>query len=292
LIAEQARAVAQLQLMVERLTARVQQLERRLGRNSGNSSMPPSTDELAGRPGPAPKPAPRPAHRSGRGSGRGRGKQRGAPGAGLGRAADPDVTVEVHPCRCAGCGASLAGAAEAGVIIRQQFDLPPVRVAVTEYRLHKRRCRCGRVTAAAGPAGLAPAPTSYGPNVQALVAYLLVYQHLPVQRAAQLVTELTGTGLTGTGLTGTGLTGTDLASTDLASTAPAGGRSGERSGGPSTGFVHGVLVRVSQALAETEAQIKARVAAAAVVHVDETPLRAGPGRRRPGGRCMWRPPSR
>ena len=55
-----------------RLVARVSALERAAGRNSGNSSMPPSTDDLPG----CKKPPPRPA----KGSGRERGKQRGAPG--------------------------------------------------------------------------------------------------------------------------------------------------------------------------------------------------------------------
>jgi len=54
-------------------TARVADLERLLGRNSGNSSMPPSTGDLPGRTAPAGKPA--------GGGRRRRGKQPGAPGA-------------------------------------------------------------------------------------------------------------------------------------------------------------------------------------------------------------------
>jgi len=56
LVVEQAR-------MIEQLTARVAELERRLARNSRNSSQPPSAD------GPAV-----PSHRSRRGSGRKPGK--------------------------------------------------------------------------------------------------------------------------------------------------------------------------------------------------------------------------
>ena len=46
-IARQAETIVHLEATVERLTARVAELERRLGRNSGNSSLPPSSDSFA-----------------------------------------------------------------------------------------------------------------------------------------------------------------------------------------------------------------------------------------------------
>src|SRR5664280_936840 len=53
--------------------------------------------------------------------------------------------------------------------------------------LYKKQCRCGCVTTATAPAGVADAPVSYGPNLRAFVAYLLVFQHVPVHRAAMLI---------------------------------------------------------------------------------------------------------
>ena len=105
--AEQARLIATLQ-------ARVAELERRLGRDSSNSSKPPSSDGLAK--------ATRPA-RGDRGRRR-PGKQPGAPGAHLAQVADPDEIVVHVPDRCGGCGGELAGALVAEVEIRQVFDLP------------------------------------------------------------------------------------------------------------------------------------------------------------------------
>lgn len=94
-----------------------------------------------------------------------------------------------EPGPCIGCGADLAGAERVGVERRQVFDLPPMRVRVTEHQLVKRRCGCGATTCATAPAG-AVAPVSYGPRITAIVLYLYVGQFLSKQRAAQALSEL------------------------------------------------------------------------------------------------------
>ena len=81
--------------VIEVLRARVAELERQLGRHSGNSSKPPSQDGL-GKP-PAPK-------RPRRAGGRRPGQQPGAPGAHLAQVPDPDQVVVHRPVVCAGCG--------------------------------------------------------------------------------------------------------------------------------------------------------------------------------------------
>jgi transposase len=87
--------------MIEELTARVVELERKLGRNSSNSSQPPSQDGLG-------KPPPR----SMRGrSGRKPGKQPGSPGSGLAQVEVPDRVIRHFPSACAGCASALDGAA-------------------------------------------------------------------------------------------------------------------------------------------------------------------------------------
>jgi transposase len=119
------------------LAARVADLERRLGRDSSNSSRPPSSDGL-GKP-----PARR---RERRGGGRAPGKQPGAPGAHLAQVADPDEVVVHRPLACGGCGGDLTLAPVVGVEVRQVFDLPEVRLWVCEHRAERRRCACGQVT--------------------------------------------------------------------------------------------------------------------------------------------------
>jgi hypothetical protein len=140
--------------LIAALNARVAELERRLGRDSSNSSRPPSSDGL-GKP-----PAPRQQRRGG---GRAPGKQPGAPGAYLAQVPDPDQVVMHRPERCGGCGGDLTLAPVMGAEVRQVFDLPQVRLWVCEHRAERRACACGQVTAGVFP-GLARAAACYGPG--------------------------------------------------------------------------------------------------------------------------------
>ncbi len=163
------------------LLARVSALEAQVGKNSRNSSKPPSSDGLA-------KPPPRSLRRA---SGRKPGKGKGDPGFRLEPRPDPDQVRTHSPVVCRGCGAGLDGAPVVAVVRRQVFDLPPIALVVTEHRAERRTCACGRVTTAAFPAQ-ASAPTCYGPGVAALGAYLLGRQHLPVERAAEAMADCFG----------------------------------------------------------------------------------------------------
>ncbi|MFF1609032.1 IS66 family transposase [Amycolatopsis sp. NPDC058278] len=182
LVAAQAVELARAREEITALRAEVAALKRQLGTNSGNSSMPPSSDRFA-------KPAPKSLRGK---SGRKQGKQPGAAGANLSLVENPDTILDHAPSACSGCGAALRRAHRAGMIRRQVVDLPPIHPSVTEHRLHRLRCRgCHHVTTAPAPAE-ATAPACYGPNVTALAVYLLTYQHIPVARTAQLLQDLLG----------------------------------------------------------------------------------------------------
>ncbi len=172
---------AELAAANERLTARVAELERRLGRNSGNSSMPPSSDTF-GRPEKKPQIK----------SGRERGRQPGAGGSGLSMVEKPDVTEDHVPAACTGCGEMLGKGDSVGFERRQVRDIPLTTVKVTEHRAHRCRCACGTVTAGPMPEEIAGSPSSYGPNPRALAVYLLLFQHIPVERTAILIRDVTG----------------------------------------------------------------------------------------------------
>jgi transposase len=179
--------IAELSRAVGELRAEVAELRRRLGRNSGNSSMAPSADDLPGRTPPPVKP------KRGRG-GRRPGKQPGAPGSHLAWSASPDERVPHFPVGTCGCGADLAAAADLGVAASHQIvDIPLETATVTQHDLHEVACRCGRVHRAAAPAGAGAAGTvTYGLALQAWCVYLIAAHAIPVHRCAELIEALTG----------------------------------------------------------------------------------------------------
>ena len=200
LIREQAALIAGLSAQVTDLSAQISELTalvRELGeqldearraasRNSGNSSMPPSADDLPGRKAPAPRARP--------GGGRKPGKQPGAPGARLAWSAEPDETVPLFPEGACGCGLDLAQAADLGVVAsRQVIDVPLAAATVTQYDEHAVRCGCGKVHEAAPAPGAGEAGTvAWGLNVQALAVFLLVMHHVPVERCAAILEAFAG----------------------------------------------------------------------------------------------------
>jgi transposase len=166
-------------------SARIAELERRLGLNSTNSGKPPSSDGLNKQPA---------RTKSLRDvSGKKTGGQKGHPGSTLRRTDEPDATVDHFPGTCRGCGGALDQADAAGFNARQVFDLPePQPILVTEHRAHSCVCaRCGVQTQAPFPADVT-APVQYGQRVGAFVLYLLHYQLLPEKRLMELMADLFG----------------------------------------------------------------------------------------------------
>ena len=186
-IAGQAAAIEELRADVVALAAEVRDLRRRLGRNSGNSSVAPSADDLPGRTPPPVKP------KRGKG-GRKPGKQPGTPGAHLAWSRAPGGTVPHFPAGPCECGADLAAAADLGVAASHQIvDVPLVTATVTQHDLHEVACGCGRVHRAPAPCGAgAPGTVTYGLALQAWCVYLIAAHAIPVHRCAELIGALTG----------------------------------------------------------------------------------------------------
>jgi len=160
------------------LTADNARLRATLGMNSKNSSKPPSSDGYT-------KPAPKSRRRR---SGKKLGKQPGAPGKNLAPVVDPDEIVNHSPDHYEGCGDDLTDAPITGEVRRQVFDLPPVKVRTVEHRVERKRCHGGSETTAPFTSE-ATGPTCYGPNLRALVCYLVVRQHIPIKRVAELLSD-------------------------------------------------------------------------------------------------------
>jgi transposase len=106
-----------------------------------------------------------------------------------------DHIAEHRPVACRACAASLAGVAPTGSPTRHQVtELPVVRAAVTEHRLHRVVCpACGVATRATLPPAV-PAG-AFGPRLQATVAVLSGRYRLSRREVADLCGTLLDTPL-------------------------------------------------------------------------------------------------
>lgn len=178
--AEQAQQIQELRAMVLALSQKVQELENQLAQNSRNSSKPPSSD-------PPSKPVPKSLRGQ---SGKKVGGQPGHPGATLEMVANPDQRVWHLPQECQHCGAGLGEVQSKLSEKRQVFELPELKLSVTEHCNCAKVCpECGEVTTAAFPQYVSQ-KVQYGPAFKALGVYLVNYQLLPYTRSCELLSEL------------------------------------------------------------------------------------------------------
>jgi transposase len=178
-VAELEAAVAELREMNAVLVARVKELEDQLGKNSHNSSKPPSSDGFWKK-----------TKSLRQKSDKATGGQKGHKGNRLEMVTEPDEVV-VHPVVCCcGCGTDLSEEEPIGMQRRQVFDLPPLHMSVTEHQAEAKRCpECGTLSRAVFPEEVRQ-PTQYGPSVKGLAQYLLHYQLLPLARTQELFSDL------------------------------------------------------------------------------------------------------
>ena len=152
----------------------------------------------------------------------------------------PDRTEDHYPEGECACGLDLADAADLGVTRSyQQEEIPAAPAERVQHDLHETRCACGREHDAPRPPGVPDSALSIGPRLRALAVYLVVFQHVPVERCRGLIADVTGAVV-------------------------------------SEGFIHSCLAKAASLAADVVALIRALITAAPVAGFDETTLRSGP----------------
>jgi transposase len=165
--------------MIERLVARIGELEALVGKprkTSKNSSIPPSKDGFGrGKKGPKRPGRKRPPRE---------GKARPL-------TPEPDKTERRMAEACGHCGADLSSVIQHRRRRYDHIDLPLIRPIVTRIELFGGRCRCGRRFCADAPAGMAPG-TPFGPGIRSLLMYLHHSHHIGFERLSRVAGELFG----------------------------------------------------------------------------------------------------
>ena len=175
--------IAKLLEKIAQLEKRIAELEKRLGKNSSNSSKPPTSDGLSkkSRTNSLRLSEQKPS-----------GGQAGHKGNTLEQRTHPDKIKRHTLTACPNCASSLSDAPVISVIKRQVFDIPQPVLEVTEHQAEIKTCLCckKRVTASF-PEGI-NAPTQYGATLQAWGVYLQHEQLMPEERLQETFSDLLG----------------------------------------------------------------------------------------------------
>jgi transposase len=186
----------QVSRVVESLEAELVKLRAQVGKDSTNSSVPPSQDSIEAK-------AKRRAERRDtsqreRSAERRPGGQPGHQGSGLEPTRDPDRTERAAAPVLCPCGQGLSDVDGVDSAWAQVWDIPPVALEKVHWVLPRRRCGCCGKTSTAVVPFAQPGAVVYGPNVNRAAVLMAALLGAPVSagfvaralaRLAQRLTE-------------------------------------------------------------------------------------------------------
>ena len=170
----------ELQVRISELEIKVKDLETKLNQNSQNSSKPPSSDGYS---------KPKPKNLRGK-SGKNRGGQPGHQRRILEKHPNADKII-YHPLpKCMHCNYSLENIEPHTHESRQVFDIPPLKIEITEHRAEQKICPCCGVMSVANFPEDVQQETQYGSRIKGMATYLNQYQLLPYERLQELFKDI------------------------------------------------------------------------------------------------------
>lgn len=166
---------------IEQLETRVEAFENQLGKNSRNSSKPPSGDGFGKRTRSLRQKGERPS-----------GGQTDHPGTTLEWSDEVDWVVEHGVEQCQSCGTSLVDEPVERIVARQVHDLPVLGLEVSEHQAQVKYCPvCSLENQGQFPPEVNH-PVQYGCVLKGVMVYLMEGQLLPSGRTSEVLSEVFG----------------------------------------------------------------------------------------------------
>lgn len=178
-----------LKILVEKLTLKIEELEKenkelraKLGMNSTNSSMPPSSDMF--------KKKDKKTKSLRQKSEKSSGGQTGHVGSTLRKIDSPHVVEDIPHTHCGHCNKNIKKVSTDAIKTRQVFDIPEIEILATEYRVHSKTCpHCNKKSQSKFPENVTH-EAQYGKNIKSLITNLNVYQAIPYKRIKELLSQI------------------------------------------------------------------------------------------------------
>ena len=179
-IKEQAETIKSLQQTIDELKQIIKELTEKLGRNSRNSSKPPSSDGLS-------KPSPKSLRKP---SGKNAGGQKGHPGTHLTTIAEPDEVIQHIPSVCCLCPSKNDCIKHARIGETRHIIDAVVDVKIIAHQALEINCPLeGRTYRGKFPDSI-KAPEQYGENLQALAVALNTLGAVSVKRTHEIMSKV------------------------------------------------------------------------------------------------------
>jgi len=173
---------AELKQIIILLKKEIDTLKAKLNMDSSNSSFPPSSDKF--------KKKDKKQRSLRQKSDKPSGGQVGHKGTTLEKTQTPDFIVELPNNTCINCSHDLTQVKSNEIKSRQVFDIPEIKINVTEFRAHSKTCpHCNAKTTSEFPKNITHT-TQYGPNIKGLILNLNIYQSLPYKRLQELLADV------------------------------------------------------------------------------------------------------
>ena len=165
-----------------KLRAEIKRLKEIINKDSSNSSKPPSTNDGF-------KDPKEPSSKSTTKQKKKIGGQIGSKGTNLKKVTNPDHIEKLEINSCKNCNHNLEDITSTLTASKQLFDIPKIKIEVTQYEQHTKTCPCcNTVNKPKFPEHL-KSYVQYGDNLKVLVAYLNTYQMLPYDRISEFLDD-------------------------------------------------------------------------------------------------------